>query len=306
VEKRTTLEEAAFELATRQDGVATNAQLVQLGLTQRQIERWLASGWLQAVHRSVYAVGHRRTDGRAQRQAALLAVGELAALFRLSAAAHLDLHGPEPEISEVVAGPLRQVRRPGIFACRSRTVDPELDIVSVNGLRSTTVARTLVDLASVLARWQLQRAAERAAFQGRLSYPAVADALRRAGGPKGAAMLREVLGADLLDAAIIGSGFEREVLEGLLAAGVRKPVLQRPFRMPDGQRMLVDFCWPKERLVVEVDGPHHEHDLFARKDAARDACLTALRYRVIRVSHRRWNSEPARVLAEIAAALAER
>jgi very-short-patch-repair endonuclease len=45
---------------------------------------------------------------------------------------------------------------------------------------------------------------------------------------------------------------------------------------------IVDFACTKVRLVVEVDGPYHEHR--ARPDARRDRALSKLGWCVVRVS----------------------
>jgi very-short-patch-repair endonuclease len=44
---------------------------------------------------------------------------------------------------------------------------------------------------------------------------------------------------------------------------------------------IVDFLAPKQKLVVEVDGPYHERR--ARADARRDRKLARLGYRVLRI-----------------------
>ena len=162
-----------------------------------------------------------------------------------------------------------------------------------------------MDLAGVLSPKQLERAAEQAEFRRLLDVQAVAAALHRAGRPKGAATLRAVLGPDRLDAALAGSNYERTVLAELLHAGADRPILQQRFDLPEGEPFYVDLYWPAARLVVEVDGPHHELPLFRAKDAVRDAQLVALGERVIRVPDRGWRAEPQRVIAEILAALRE-
>lgn len=44
---------------------------------------------------------------------------------------------------------------------------------------------------------------------------------------------------------------------------------------------IVDFACTKVRLIVEVDGPYHEHR--ARPDAHRDQALAQLGWRVLRI-----------------------
>jgi very-short-patch-repair endonuclease len=62
-------------------------------------------------------------------------------------------------------------------------------------------------------------------------------------------------------------------------------------------RFIVDFCCPKEWLVVEVDGPIHE--LQVAEDKERDEVLRGFGYRVIRFSNDRITETIEIVLAEI-------
>ena len=55
----------------------------------------------------------------------------------------------------------------------------------------------------------------------------------------------------------------------------------------------VDFVWPAERLIAELDGAaaHRTRRAF-EEDRIRDAELTAAGYRVMRFTHRRLEREP--------------
>jgi very-short-patch-repair endonuclease len=66
----------------------------------------------------------------------------------------------------------------------------------------------------------------------------------------------------------------------------------------------VDAVWPRQRLVVEVDGRtfHASRDAFER-DRARDAELQAHGYRVIRVTWRQLSARPEVLTARLGAAL---
>ena len=52
-------------------------------------------------------------------------------------------------------------------------------------------------------------------------------------------------------------------------------------------RYVVDFLCPAKRLVIELDGGHHNEDATAERDSERQAWLEQEGYRVIRF----WNSE---------------
>ena len=66
----------------------------------------------------------------------------------------------------------------------------ERDIEVVDGIRCTSVARTLLDLAAVLPRRPVERAFDEAALIARCSTPAkIEDVLARAGNHRGAGSL---------------------------------------------------------------------------------------------------------------------
>jgi Transcriptional regulator, AbiEi antitoxin len=60
------LDQAIFELASRQHGVFGRAQLIALGLSAEAIDHRVRAGRLQVVHRGVYGLGprDRRRDRR--------------------------------------------------------------------------------------------------------------------------------------------------------------------------------------------------------------------------------------------------
>src|SRR5215471_2614048 len=59
---------------------------------------------------------------------------------------------------------------------------------------------------------------------------------------------------------------------------------------------VVDFFCPAKRLIVELDGGHHNDDEIARRDRKRQLWLENEEYRVVRF----WNSE---IVADLTAVL---
>jgi very-short-patch-repair endonuclease len=56
----------------------------------------------------------------------------------------------------------------------------------------------------------------------------------------------------------------------------------------------VDALWPREKLIVELDGfEFHRTRAAFERDRARDAVLQANGYRVLRLTQRRLTNEPA-------------
>jgi very-short-patch-repair endonuclease len=71
----------------------------------------------------------------------------------------------------------------------------------------------------------------------------------------------------------------------------------------DGRRVVPDFRWPAQRLVVEADGAAwHEHKLAREDDAERQALLEAHGERVVRVTWKQTISRPSQTLVRLRAA----
>jgi very-short-patch-repair endonuclease len=67
----------------------------------------------------------------------------------------------------------------------------------------------------------------------------------------------------------------------------------------------VDFLWPRERVIVEVDGyAFHSSRRAFEDDRRRDADLAARGFHVILITWRQIVSEPEAVLVRLAQALA--
>ncbi len=65
-------------------------------------------------------------------------------------------------------------------------------------------------------------------------------------------------------------------------------------------RFIVDFYCPVERLIVEVDGPIHDHPVRAAYDARRTAYLERLGFRLIRIRNEDVFASPEAAAAYIA------
>ena len=146
-------------LASEQHGVASRGQLLAAGLSAKEIEWRLHSGALIAVHRGVYRVGHQAPLAEATALAAVLACGDGAFLRACSAGHLLGLTRRLPSAPEVATRTQRRVA--GVETKRLRRTDPR-DVTIVRAIATTTVPRTLVDLAAVLSAEDLARACHEA------------------------------------------------------------------------------------------------------------------------------------------------
>jgi hypothetical protein len=229
-----TVQRVMERFATRQHGVVSRSQLVGAGVTRREIARRLETGELLVEFRGVYRVGHRAPSVHARYMAAVLACGEGAALSG-RAAAHLLglLRGPAPQ-PEVSAPVKRRIE--GITTHRTRSTHP-LDATTWQGIPTTTVPRTLIDLARTLAPHDLARAAHEAGIKHNTTPTQVDDLLARRRNAPGARKLRAVLHGDTPTTL---SALEEKFLAILIEHGLPLPETNRPAGAHS-----VDCRWPE-------------------------------------------------------------
>jgi very-short-patch-repair endonuclease len=238
--KRRTVEEICNELATRNHGIVTRAELLAAGVSAREIERRLERGHLISEFRGVYRVGHRAPSVEATYIAAVKACGEGAVLGGPAAAHLYELtKGPVPP-PYVTA--VREKRVTGVRTKRSR----EIQATAHRGIPITTVARTLVDLASSLSVTDLARACHEAGVKYGTTPRQVEEVLARHPTTPGARSLRRVLHGEI---PVTQSALEGRFLRLLLEHGLPLPVTNKP-----AGSFRVDCRWPAATLTVELDG----------------------------------------------------
>lgn len=236
---------AIAALAECQHGVVTRQQLRDLGVGDTGIRERLRTRRLHRLYRGVYAVGHTVLTGKGYLLAAVLACGDGAALSHQAAAAHLQIRASSASMVDVTV-PRRSGRKAqrGIRLHRSGRLGPE-DVTVHEGIPTTTVARTLLDLADVLPTQALKRAMDEADYLRLLDMTALIAAVDRNPGRRGAKVMEAVKGAPELT---------RSVLEDRFLAFVERHALPRPIVGATLSGYEVDFYWPQDDLIVELDG----------------------------------------------------
>ncbi len=254
---------------------------------------------LHRIHSEVYSVVPRELLVREGHWlAAVLAAGSGALLSHRSAAA---LHGLRPYGSSKidVTIPVRNGRtRAGLRIHRSITlIDRDATIESA--IPCTTVARTLLDLADVLSRRQLERAFDQADVQEQLDLNAITDQLDRNRPRKGAGIVRALLEEHYIGSTLTWSELEEAMLRVTRLANLPPPEVNAWIVLPDNEGAIRgDFVWREQRLIVETDGHrfHGTRQAFER-DRRRDQRLTMYGWRVVRVTSRQLAYRPHEVAA---------
>jgi hypothetical protein len=293
------------ETATLQGGVISLDQLRDEGVSPKvAADRGRGSSY-HRMHRGVYTVGHWAVSRNAILRAALLACGEGAVISHGTAAAFHGLWDKAPLLIDVTV-PVEAGRKiDGIRCRRCRYPEPE-EVAFVNGVAVTTVARTLVDLAGMVGIATLKKTVGRAAIHRKLDLQAVDIALYNAKRRRGVkALERALLPYRTKDGAPpdVRSDFETLVLPQLLDAELPRPGCNVPLEI-DGERLVVDFLWEKQQVVVETDGREtHETPTAFQSDRKRDQFLASVGYRTVRVTWEQIHAERAAVLGRIKNAL---
>ncbi len=290
------MDERIAAIAMRQYGVITLVQLQAAGLSLGAIQHRVRLGRLHRLHRGVFAVGHTLMRREGHWLAAVFALGEGAAISHVTAGANLALR-PSDAASIHVTVPSHggRLQRPGIVVHRSTTLRPE-DVIDADGIPTTSIARTLLDLAGMLAPGPLERAVARSLALRSFDLTAIRAVIDANRTRRGAATLARIV-ADIHDEPRL----ERSTLEARLRDLCDAHQIERPEVNAIVDVYEVDFLWRAQRLIVETDG-HEDHGtrIAFERDRARDAHLTVLGYRVVRFTYRQMHREPNAVASTLA------
>jgi len=289
---------ATAELASRQHGVIAHRQLRALGLDPGAIKHRVAAGRLHRVHVGVYAVGHRLLTANGHRMAAVLACGPAAVLSHRSAASLHGLRQNARTAIDVTVPRPRARSRPGIDVHRVKRLHPD-DRTVVDGIPTTTVARTLLDLAEVTNRAELERAFDEADRRRVLDLSAFEALFARSTGRHGLSATRGVLKRTT-------SPDTRSALESAFVRFCDAWNIPAPQTNVLVEGFVVDALWPEQKLIVELDGYafHGTTRSAFERDRVRDADLQRAGYRVLRLTWRRLHEDPGPVAATLHALLA--
>ena len=288
-----------FELATRQHGVVSTRQLDRLGYSPSSAAKAAKAGRLHRIHRGVYAVGHQPLTWHGRCLGAVLAARPAVA-SHLSAGWLWDLLRYRPETIHVAAPTARRARRRG-FAVHFADL-PASDRAVVEGIPTTGLPRTLLDLAAVLSAARFESVLERSEKLGLFDLARIDDLLGRTAGHPGHGRFRAALSVYRDDPAVTRSSLEKRFLELVRVAGLPLPAMN-----VNVAGFELDAYWERERFAVEVDvyETHGSRAAFER-DRLRQEDLKLVGVEMTRVTGPRLDREPKRVMERLGALLAQR
>ncbi|WP_156374054.1 type IV toxin-antitoxin system AbiEi family antitoxin domain-containing protein [Cellulomonas sp. Leaf334] len=199
-------------------------------------ERWRATTPTER-HRLLVVAAHRDQPD------AVFSHASAAALWGLT------LIGPWPASVEIAVGAAPGGRsRPGVTR---RSCSGHLDVVEVDGVRRSSVSRTVVDLARSVPFVSGLAAADHALRRRLTTVEELRSTVESLGPARGVRAARRVLEHTSGLAESPGESLSRG---RMIELRLPSPVLQHRLGDRDGAIGRVDFWWPELRLVGEFDG----------------------------------------------------
>ncbi len=289
-------------LAARQGGVVSRAQLRGIGFSNAGISARVDRGLFHPVHRGVFAVGRPGVYGLGLEFAALLACGPGAVRAVRSAGEARDLRTWSSRTVEVIAG-AGQRSKPGINVYRHRLHPDEVSLL--DGIPTTTVERTLFDLAEVLPAEPFKRTWESGVRDDLIDVRALRAVAARNPGRRALKAIRPLL--------------ETRVLPGI--TDTRSPLevdfvefaaqhLSR-FGPPSINHSFGDFVldayYEPAQLAIELDSREfHLNPISFETDRAKQAACLAAGVVILPLTSRRLRVEPLLVAEQLTTILAAR
>lgn len=297
-------------LVRAQHGVITRAQLLEGGMSASTVRRRVSDGSLVRVGARSFRLSTAVATTRSDLMAACL---DRAAGASHRSGAWLLGVGPEPVVLEVTVVKGRPTRVPlssgRMLRIHASTNLPADDIVAVDGIPTTNLARTLLGVAALVpdevAHGELVEMVALSIEKGLATMAWLRWMLeqRRCRGRNGVAALERALDArDLIGPT--ESWLERHFVRLLDAAGLARPVLQRRIARRSGRAARVDFLYEANDLVIEVLGyAYHRTPEQIGADTMRANELQLCGLTVLQFTSRTIEEAPSEVVALVRAAL---
>lgn len=294
-----------MERMRQQHGVITHAQALEDGMTYRQVRQRLSSGlWVQ-VARGVYRHSVVPETPVSRLLAACVAHDGLAS-HRCAAALH-RIDGFKLDRVEIVlpVGKTREIK--GVRLHESSQMNLTKP-VTIDGVPTTCLPRTFVDLAAVVSRKRLDYAIDSVLRDRRLRLIDLERVLtahsRR--GRDGCGKLRSALEDRCGRDRVPLSAWSRMVEALLVEAGLQRPVLEH--RVDDAQGRFVaqvDLAYPNHCVAIELDSKRwHMNHVSFESDRDRRNRLIQAGWQVLNFTWDYYKSDPAGLCALVRSTLA--
>jgi hypothetical protein len=277
------------ELAGSQFNRVSRTQLNAAGISDRAIDCRVAAGRLVIVAEGVFAVAPVLDDGWGRWMGATLTAPETFLCRESAACAFGALEFETRGITVIRPGSGGPRLLSGVTVFRSSTLEGETAVH--NGVPITTAPRTLLDLACCVSDRALAKALRDCIRLEETTVYRLSDWLGPRSHRRGAVRLAKAMAKYRgLPIERARSSSEVKALEVLRGAGVALPRLN-----VDVAGEEADLSWPRELLIIEIDGSPYHQD--AGEDARKEAAWRNAGWEVRRIDSNDVYDRPSRLLA---------
>ena len=264
-----------MRIAELRDGLVTRTSSESTASPNARSRDSSSLGVLHPVFRGVYASTAARGRWPSGHSRRVPGVPDVV-VSDMTAAAHWRLRRTPRDVLEVVVAQPRLVRLPGVRVHRTKTCDEQDVVMYANGLRVTTPARTLFDIAAELDPTMMTSVAEDA-LNRRLCTPwSLADVARAAdgAGPSRRGGVPELVEASGGELPPVGSEAELLLAEALGGAGLPQPLAPVPGGPAGHGSIRLDLAIPADRFDGRGRRPRlARRPVALQRDHARDLLL---------------------------------
>ena len=296
-----TQDRLAVDLAASQGGVITRQQALELGFSTRQIERRLATERWDLVKRGLYRLIPPRD--RRDLMRTVLATWPGSVVSHESAAVLHEF--PFVDTDRMVLSHHTRTTHdfPGVEVRRTHDLDG-WHVTTLDGMRVTTVARTIIDLAQERSVRHMSAIVDQLVSREAVDLLEIGAVLGSTGrrGKPGTVTMREVLEARLGEDQS-GSVLERRGRRLIAGAGLPMPVGEYPVPWTTGRRF--DDAYPERRVAIEWDSRRFHGQMASfEADRVRDRDAAVHGWVVVRFTWDDVHNHPSRIVETVGALLA--
>lgn len=272
------------DLTAGQDGLVTDAQLLGRNWSKASIRWLIADGHLERARRGVLALPGLPPSTWRDLRAALLAAPDAVA-YGFAAAGLLGFPGVQPGAVEIAGVRLRAPRLLGVRGHAAPTLT-SADTILVNGMRCTSIYRTLCDLVGRVTPKLLKRMVDHVERVDRLhGTERILTCTGRIAAKRRPTLVPLL---KILQTRPEGSAGDcdrtAEVLGWIAAAGIRLPVQQHALTW-SGEVFVCDGAYLPEKVDIEVDDDWSHSTVGAtHRDKRRDQLARRAGWEVVRVT----------------------
>lgn len=241
--------------ASSQYGLVHRKQILSDGGNYAVIARRVQSGAYEELFPGVYRLKGAPESMRQRLLAAVFWARQPAVASHRSAAALLRLRGFRLDVVEITVPYQHHPRLDGKVVLHRSAYLTDGDVMVVDGIPTTRVARTLFDLGSLIPASRLQRVILDALCDELVTPPQLnAELDLAARGRPGSAAFRRAMSAVAVTDVGGESWLEDQAFDALVRAGFMSPQRQMDIYERGVFLGRVDLAYPHLPLVIEADG----------------------------------------------------